>query len=91
MTPGVPTGLEPAEQAFARRIVRRRRLFLALSLAAVAAAAGLAGYCAWRRAHDPQFPLGARAAAVVLILLNARQNLRQWRLATVLAKLGVEP
>jgi hypothetical protein len=73
-----------AEQRFASRILRRRQLFLVLSLAGVAVAAGLAGYYAWRRATDPDFPLGARAVIVVLVLLNARQNLRQYRIAGVL-------
>ena len=36
--------------------------------------------------HDPLFPVAARAVIVVLVLLNARQNLRQYRYATVLGK-----
>jgi len=78
--------LDAAESAFARRALRRRPLFLALSIAGIAVALGLSSYYAWRRAHDPQFALAARAVIVVLVLLNARQNLRQYRYATVLGK-----
>ena len=45
----------------------------------------LAGYYAYRRYEDPGFPLGVRVALVTLILLNARQNLRQYKFATLLA------
>lgn len=79
-------GLDASESAFARRALRRKPLFLALSVVGIAVALGLSGYYAWRRAHDPQFALAARAVIVVLVLLNARQNLRQYRYATVLGK-----
>ncbi len=76
--------MTPEQRAFAERAVRRRRVFLALSVAGVAVAVGLAGFYGWRRLGDPEYPLGARAVIVVLILLNARQNLRQYRFAGVL-------
>jgi len=82
----IHAGLDAAESAFARRALRRKPLFLALSIAGIAVAAGLSGYYAWRRMHDPLFPVAARAVIVVLVLLNARQNLRQYRYATVLGK-----
>jgi hypothetical protein len=68
-----------SERRFAERAVRRRRLFLGLSIAGLAVAAGLGGYYGYRRLHDPTFPIGPRAVIVLLILLNARQNLRQYR------------
>ena len=51
----------------------------------------LGGYYAYRRLEDPGYPLGVRAALVVLILLNARQNLRQYKFATLLAAARENP
>jgi len=73
-----------SEERFAGRAVRRKSLFLALSIAGLAVALGLGVYYARRRAIDPSYPVGARAVIVLLVLLNARQNLRQWRYARVL-------
>jgi hypothetical protein len=36
--------------------------------------------------RNPHFDVGARAVIVVLVLLNARQNLRQYRYAGILEK-----
>jgi hypothetical protein len=73
-----------ADSRFAERAVRRRPLFLALSWIGVAVAVALGGYYAYRRYEDPAFPLGVRIALVTLILLNARQNLRQYKYAGIL-------
>ena len=81
------TGLDAVETAFARRALRRRPLFLALSVGGIAVAAGLSSYYVWRRMHDPLFPVAARAVIVVLVLLNARQNLRQYKCARIVARL----
>jgi hypothetical protein len=74
-----------ADSRFAESAIRRRPLFLALSLAGIGVAVLLAAYYGHRRLQDPSYPLGVRAALVTLILLNARQNLRQYRYAGVLA------
>ena len=74
-----------ADRRFAERAIRRRRLFLTLSWIGIAVAVLLTVYYAHSRYQDPQFHLGVRVALVVLILLNARQNLRQYKLATLLA------
>ena len=79
--------LTETERAFVARALRRRRLFLALSVIGVIIAVGLAVYYTWRKLHDPAFTLGARMVIVVLVLLNARQNLRQYRFAGILEKL----
>ena len=79
--------LTGAERAFVARALRRRRLFLALSVVGVLVAVGLAGYYTWRKLHDPAFAIGSRMVIVVLVLLNSRQNLRQYRFAGILAKL----
>ena len=73
-----------AESRFAARALRRKGLFLALSIAGVVIAAGLTAYYVARVAADPDFPIGPRAVIIVLILLNARQNLRQYRFAGIL-------
>ena len=66
-----------SEEAFARRAVRRKGLFLKLSVAGVIVAAGLVALYSifWWRDHS--YPVGPRAVIILLILLNARQNLRQ--------------
>jgi len=76
-----------AESRFAARALRRKRLFLVLSIAGLVIAAGLSTYYVARLATDPDFPIGPRAVIVVLILLNARQNLRQYRFAGILEQL----
>lgn len=76
-----------AERRFAARAVRRRKLFLALAAAGIVVASSLTIYYGYRRSHDDGYPLELRSVLVVLILLNARQNLRQYRYAALLEKL----
>ena len=83
-----PSPLTDSELRFAGRAARRGRLFLALALAGVVIALALGVYYGYRRWTDPSFPVGVRAVLVLLILLNARQNLRQYRYASLLQKLG---
>jgi hypothetical protein len=77
----------PGDEAFTQRLIRRKKLFLALAIAGVSIAAALSTYYVWRKWHDPQFQVGARAVIVVLVLLNARQNLRQYKCARIVARL----
>ncbi len=79
--------LTEAERAFAARAVRRKRLFSSLSNASIAVALALAAVYGYERLHDPGFALAPRAVIVLLILLNARQNLRQHKFAAILEKL----
>ena len=83
----VTESLNDVERAFAERAVRRKEVFRVLSHAGIAIAAGLALFYGWERLHDPSFPLAPRLALIVLILLNARQNLRQHKYAALLEKL----
>jgi hypothetical protein len=69
---------------FARAAVRRKRIFLALAVAGVLVGVGFVAWIGYRRWADPTFPLGLRLVIVVLVLLNARQNLRQYRYAVAL-------
>ena len=79
--------LNEVERAFAERAVRRKEVFRVLSIAGIVIAAGLAVFYGWERAHDPAFALAPRLVLIVLILLNARQNLRQHKYAALLEKL----
>ena len=85
-----PNRLHPmteSEEAFARRAVRRKGLFLKLSVASLIVAAGLVVLYSifWWRDHS--YPVGPRSVIILLVLLNARQNLRQYRYAGVLEQL----
>ena len=81
------THLSEVERAFAERAVRRKEVFRVLSIAGILIAAALALFYGWERAHDPTFALAPRLVLIVLILLNARQNLRQHKYAALLEKL----
>jgi len=75
-----------SEQAFARRAVRRKGLFLKLSVASLIVAAGLVVLYSifwWHHSYS----VGPRAVIILLILLNARQNLRHYRYAGLLEQL----
>jgi len=83
----VDVSLTHTEQRFAERSAARRRMFLTVSIVGGVVALALAGYYAGCRIQDPTYPLKGRGALVLLILLNARNNFRQYRLAGVLGKL----
>ena len=70
------------QQRFVERALRRKKLFLAISIVGIVIAAGLTAYYGIRRLNDPTYPIGSHAVIIVLILLNSRQNLRQYRFVT---------
>ena len=70
------------QQRFVERALRRKKLFLALSIVGIVIAVVLTTYYGFRRLNDPTYPIGSHAVIVVLILLNSRQNLRQYRFAS---------
>lgn len=76
-----------ADERFAHRAIRRKRLFLGLSIAGLAVAFGLTVLYAVLWWRHPSFPVASRAVIVLLVLLNARQNLRQYKYARVLSEL----
>jgi hypothetical protein len=84
---GDATSLNESERSFAAQAVRRKEVFRGLSVAGIVIAAALLVFDAYERLLDPSYPLGAHLVLVVLILLNARQNLRQHKYAAVLEKL----
>jgi len=75
-----------SELRFARTAIRRKRVYLVLSIVGLSVAAAYAVHVALRRAADPSYPVGVRIALMVLILLNARGQLRQYRYAGILEK-----
>jgi hypothetical protein len=75
------------ERQFAAKAVRRKKVFLVLSMVSVAVAIGLALFYGYERVMDPSYPIAPRMVIVLLILLNARQNLRQHKYAALLEKL----
>ena len=64
---------------------------MALAVAGVAIAAGLSGLYGWWWLHDHAFAIGPRLVIILLILLNARQNLRQYRYAGVIEEMLAGP
>jgi hypothetical protein len=76
-----------AERRFTARAIRRKGLFRTLSNVSVAVAALLAIFYGYRRIRDPMYEIAPRAVVILLILLNARQNLRQHKYAAILEKL----
>ena len=81
------SSLNEGERAFAAQAVRRKAVFRTLAIAGVAIGALLAAYYGWERLRDPSYPLASHLVLVVLILLNARQILRQHKYAVLLEKL----
>ena len=78
---------DPAElTAFAERAIGRKRLFGVLSAVGVVVGLGLA--VTFWLTHEPGDPAGLQAVVVVLILLNARGNLRQVRYVNAIEALS---
>lgn len=76
-----------SEINFARRAIKRKKLFLALSITSVVVGLCLALFYAWQFATQPGFAPGIHFVLVLLIFLMARQNLRQYYYAKILEKL----
>lgn len=87
MSDSRPETLTDVERAFATMAIHRKRLFRILSNAAIAVAVLLAVIYGYERFRDPSFQVAPRAVIILLILLNARQNLRQHKYAAILEKL----
>ena len=75
--------LTDGEDAFRRRIVARRKLYLIFSLSGVAVGLALAIHATIAGAWT-----ASRFVILILVLLLSRSHLRQYRTATVLTKLS---
>lgn len=80
-------GLTDKQAAWVDQAIGRKDLFLRLSIIGVVIGLGLAVFYTvqWLRLDD--YPVGLRFVLVILILLNARQNLRQHKYTDALARL----
>ena len=78
------------QQNLAMKAIRRKKLFLVLSIVSVMIALSLAVYYMWEAYTQPNFDVAIHVVLVVMILLNARQNLRQYGYAKILEKLTKE-
>jgi hypothetical protein len=76
-----------SELNFAKRAIKRKKLFLVLSITSVVVGFTLALLYAWQFATQPEFAPGIHFVLVLLIFLMARQNLRQYFYAKILEKL----
>ena len=76
-----------AQSHFLASAIRRKDFFLQLSILGVIVAIGLAGWYMWRSLEEPGVSGGTGWVLVVLVLLNARQNLRQHKYAVLLKEL----
>lgn len=79
--------LTDAELNFAKRAIKRKKLFLILSIVSVIVALCLALYYTWQAVTQSGFAVTIHFVPVLLILLMARQNLRQYYYAKILEKL----
>ena len=77
-----------AQSRFLANAIRRKRIFLQLSILGVIVAVGLAGWYMWRTLEEPGTSGGTGWVLVLLVLLNARQNLRQHKYAVLLQELA---
>jgi hypothetical protein len=81
------TQLNDTEVQFVQAAVRRERLFFVLSMVGVAVGLVMLGLAGLRMVNSE--PAAGSFVIAILILLNARQNLRQHKYAQVLRKSGV--
>jgi len=72
------------EYTFAMKAIRRKQSYLVISILSVVLGLNLSMYYAWLAYTDIEFNLGIHFILVLLILLNARQNLRQYSYAKTL-------
>lgn len=72
------------EQKLALKAIHRKKLFLVLSITSVIIGLGLTIFYSWEAFTQPGFDIGIHFTLVILIFLNARQNLRQYNYAKIL-------
>lgn len=77
--------MNDADARFVDQAIRRERVFRVLMGVGLLAGPGLLGWAAMRAASDQAW--GASFALGILVLLNARSNLRQAKYARILREL----
>ncbi len=82
--------LSDTDLQFSSKAIRRKKLFLTLSIISVTVAFSLAAFYTWQYTTQPNFAVGIHAVMVLMILLTARLNLRQHFYAKILEKLITE-
>ncbi len=82
--------LTPYEKNLVLKAIRRKQLFLILSIVSVIIALSLALFYSWEAYTQPDFDIGIHFVVVILILLNARQNLRQYKYAKILQTMSID-
>jgi len=82
--------LSDTDLRFSSKAIKRKKLFLRLSILSVIVAFSLAAFYTWQFTTQPDFAVGIHAVMVLMILLTARLNLRQHLYAKILEKLIVE-
>ncbi len=80
---GIEKMLTEYEKKLVNRAIHRKKIFLTLSIISVVIALSLAIYYVWELINVPNFDKGIHFVLVILILLNARQNLRQYNYAKI--------
>jgi len=79
-------GISESELRFSKRAIKRKNLFLKLSVIGVVIGLSLTVFYTWKFATQHDFSVGIHAVLVLLILLIARLNLRQHYYAKILEK-----
>ncbi len=78
--------LSSYEQKLLERLVKRKMLFKWLSIISVVIALSLACFYTWQYFNQNTQNVDLHFVVIILILLNARQNLRQHNLARILER-----
>ncbi len=79
-----------SELKFSYRAIRRKKLFLPISIISVVIGLGLAMFYIWQAVVNPDYNITIHFVLVILILLSARQNLRQHYYVKIIEKLLAE-
>jgi hypothetical protein len=76
--------LSDYQNKFALKTIQRKQTYLVISILSVIIGVCLTLYYSWLANTVIDFEKGIHAILIILILLNARQNLRQYNYAKIL-------
>ena len=79
--------LTESQRRFIAGVLKRRRIFLPVMAIGVVVGLSLLAHAFWLGQTQPDEPITLRVVLAIMILLNARQQLRQHRYAGVIAAL----